>query len=252
MKEPRYDLGLVSVSFRRHSPKEILEAAEAARLSHIEWGSDVHAPAYDRARLSDIAAMQEYYGIKCSSYGTYFRLSETPLEELPLYIEAAKCLNTDVLRFWCGKTSGNKMRDGEKDALVSLAREAAHIAKESGVTLCMECHKDTFTENPKDALALIHAVEDPHFMTYWQPFQWQTAEENLSYAKAVAPYTKHLHVFQWKGEARFPLSDGIAEWREYLSCFPAPRALLLEFMPDDRIETLPREADALRRLIGEE
>ena len=252
MKEPRYNLGLVSISFRRHSPKEILEAAEAARLSHIEWGSDVHAPAYDRARLIEIAAMQNAYGIKCSSYGTYFRLGETPIEELPLYIEAAKCLKTDVLRFWCGKTSGSEMTESEKETLVSLARKAAHIAKESGVTLCMECHKDTFTEDPKDARSLIHAVEDPHFMTYWQPFQWQTAEENLSYAKAVAPYTKHLHVFQWKGEARFPLLDGIAEWREYLSCFPTPRALLLEFMPDDRIETLPREADALRRLIGEE
>ena len=37
-------LGLVSVSFRGHTPREILEEMKKVGLSCIEWGSDVHAP----------------------------------------------------------------------------------------------------------------------------------------------------------------------------------------------------------------
>ena len=102
MKENKYHLGLVSVSFRKHSPKEILEAVRASGLSCIEWGSDVHAPCDDIQRLNEIAELQSRYGICCSSYGTYFRLGETPMEELGSYMQAAKILGTDILRVWCG------------------------------------------------------------------------------------------------------------------------------------------------------
>ena len=46
MKENQYSLGLVSVSFRKNTPKEILEAVKEAGLSCIEWGSDAHAPSF--------------------------------------------------------------------------------------------------------------------------------------------------------------------------------------------------------------
>jgi sugar phosphate isomerase/epimerase len=78
MKE-KYNLGLVSVSFRKHSPKEILEEMKKAELSLIEWGSDVHAPCGDIERLNEIAKLQKEYGIECSSYGTYFRFGQTPI-----------------------------------------------------------------------------------------------------------------------------------------------------------------------------
>ena len=87
-----YTLGLVSVSFRGHTPREIIEAAAAAGLSCIEWGSDVHAPPTDEARLGQIAAMQREYGLTTSSYGTYFRLGQAPLDELYTYIRAAEIL----------------------------------------------------------------------------------------------------------------------------------------------------------------
>ena len=42
-----FQAGLVSVSFRDHSPEEILVAMQQAQLTCIEWGSDVHAPCAD-------------------------------------------------------------------------------------------------------------------------------------------------------------------------------------------------------------
>ena len=247
-----YQLGLVSVSFRGHSPEQIVKAAAHAKIRCIEWGSDVHAPCRDMERLCEIVRLQKAYGLVCSSYGTYFRLGQTPLSELPDYIRAAKLLETDVLRLWCGTKSGRDMTQEEKVWLFAQCREAAEIAKHYGVTLCTECHRGTLTERAEDTLELMRAVDSPHFQTYWQPFQWLDAAGSLEVAKAVAPYIRHVHVFNWKGEKKLPLSNAIPEWRAYLDVLPAGGALLLEFMPDGRMESLCAEAEALRRIVGED
>lgn len=251
MKEGKYQLGLVSVSFRQHSPKEILEVTRAVGLSCIEWGSDVHAPCRDVERLREIAALQREYGIFCSSYGTYFRLGETPAEELEAYIQASRILGTNILRLWCGVKSGKDMTNEERDALLDVCRRAAKVAEASGVTLCMECHKRTFTENPDDAIWLMKSVNSPRFRMYWQPFQWQCSEQNIDNAKKIAPFAEHIHVFNWKGSEKLPLADAVGEWQEYIKVFSTPRTLLLEFMPNGRLEELVREADTLKTIVGE-
>jgi len=251
MTKDKYVLGLVSVSFRQHSPKEILEATKKAGLSCIEWGSDVHAPCHDMERLREIVALQKEYGIFCSSYGTYFRLGETPIDELRDYIDAAKILGTNILRLWCGRKSGKNMTDAEKNDLFAACKKAAEMAESSGVLLCMECHRKTFTEEPNDAVLLIETVNSPAFRMYWQPFQWQSAEQNIENAKKIAPFAKHIHVFNWKGDQKLPLADAVGEWRDYLKEFSAPRTLLLEFMPNKTLEELAGEAVALKNIIGE-
>ena len=247
----QHSTGLVSVSFRAHAPREILCAMRDAGLSLIEWGSDVHAPCRDAARLDELALLMREFGVTCSSYGTYFRLGQTPIDELEHYILAAKRLGTDILRVWCGTKSGADMTPTEVDALLADCRAAAALAQARGVIICTECHRGTFTESADDALWLMQAVGSPHFRTYWQPFQTRTIEQNLTYLRTLAPYVVHLHVFQWKGEERFPLARGIGEWQDYLSLLSSPHALLLEFMPDDRLTTLDAEATALRTMIGE-
>ena len=246
-----YSLGLVSVSFRQHTPRQILEAMNEAQLSVIEWGSDIHGPYNDLQRLNELALMQKEYGIECSSYGTYFRLGQTPISELEGYINAAKLLNTDILRLWCGVKSGADMTEREKNELFSVCLEANDIAKKNNVKLCMECHIRTFTENPSDVLWLMKAVNSPHFRMYWQPFQWQSEKENCVNAEMISPYAEHIHVFNWKGEKTLPLSDAVDEWREYLKRFDTPRTLLLEFMPNGGIDELKVEAEALRLITGQ-
>ncbi len=254
MKENQYRLGLVSISFRSHSPKEILEAVKQAGLTCVEWGSDVHAPCRDMDRLQEIASLQKEYGIACSSYGTYFRLGKTPIEELTDYIAAAKVLGTNIIRLWCGNKSGADMTEEELESLLADCRKAAALGEEHNVIFCMESHHGALTERLEDSLMLMKEINSPHFRLYWQPFQWLEAEDNLSIAQTLAPYTEIVHVFQWKDSmlnpTRYSLSEGLDEWRAYLKAIPAPRTLLLEFMPDDQLFTLPAEADALRTIIG--
>lgn len=251
MNTDKYTAGLVSVSFRECTPREIVEAAKAAGLSCIEWGSDVHAPCNDAARLNEIAELQKEYGIACSSYGTYFRLGETPIEELEAYIKAAKLLGTDILRLWCGRKSGKDMTEEERSSFLEICRRAADIAESNGAVLCMECHRKTFTENPDDAVLLMQTVNSPNFRMYWQPFQWQSVEQNTENAKKIAPYAEHVHVFNWMEDKKLPLAEAVAEWRGYLEKLGAPRTLLLEFMPNGTKDELAGEAASLKFIIGE-
>ena len=243
-----YKLGLVSISFRKHSPEEIILAAKKAGLECIEWGSDVHAPCNDTEKLNSIAALQKEHGIYCSSYGTYFRLGVSEIEELPQYITAAKTLGTDILRLWCGDKAYAEYTEKEKELLFAECRKAAEIAETENVTLCMECHNHTFTDEIEAALELMKAVDSPYFRMYWQPNQFKTVQQNMNYAENISEYARHVHVFNWSGDERYPLEESIEIWQKYLDNFKGERALLLEFMPDDDIETLSREAQALRRI----
>lgn len=209
-----YKCGLVSISFRKNTPKQILATVKKAGLSCIEWGSDVHAPKDDTKKLNEIAVLQNKYGIACSSYGTYFRLGETPTEELEGYIKAAKILGTDILRLWCGDKDSLEYTDSERERLFGECIKAAEIAQKEGVKLCMECHNGTYTNTKDSALELMHAVNSNSFRMYWQPNQYRTEEENIEYAEALTGYTEHIHVFNWSGNKRQTLKDGIDIWKK--------------------------------------
>ena len=245
----QHKLGLVSVSFRQHSPEQILKKIQSCGLDYIEWGSDIHAPVNDVSALQEIAALQRKYNIKCAAYGTYFRIGVTPAEELEAYISAAKCLGTDVLRLWCGSKDSQCYTAPEKEALFATCRSLAETARAHGVRLCMECHGGTFTNTRASSLELMAAVDNPHFKMYWQPNQYETEAENLRYAAAIAPYTEILHVFNWEKNDRFPLAQAKARWQAYLQQFDGAQVLLLEFMPDNELDSLPAEADALKEIV---
>lgn len=244
----KYKYGLASVSFREHTPKQILSAMREAELSFIEWGSDIHAPKDDTKKLCDIAALQNEYGIICSSYGTYFRLGDTTTEELEDYINAAKILGTDILRLWCGNKDSQEYSAKERDHLFKECIKTAQIAEKNGVKLCMECHNDTYTNTRESALELMRSVNSNRFRMYWQPNQFMSQEENLEYAAALSEFTEHIHVFNWDGKNRLPLKSGISIWKKYLEKFSGEKTLLLEFMPDNCIESLVAETEALKKI----
>lgn len=243
-----YKLGLCSISFRNKTPEEILFAMKDAKLSCIEWGSDVHAPKDDIEKINEIVKLQKEYSIECSSYGTYFRLGITPLDELEGYIKVAKMLDTNILRLWCGDKNSQEYSVDEKTALFNDCKAAAIIAEQNGMILCMECHNDTYTNTKESAYELMQTVNSKHFRMYWQPNQFRSKEENLEYANLLSLYTEHLHVFNWENKERYPLQKAVKEWKEYIDCFSEDKTLLLEFMPDGEIETLSCEVKALKEI----
>ena len=241
--------GLVSISFRDLAPEVIIQETVNANLESIEWGSDVHAPYHDTVRLKQIAELQKQHNISCCSYGTYFRLGFSPIEELPQIIHAAKLLGTNILRIWAGRKKASDYTEAERANFFDLCKEAAAIAEGCGITLCLECHRRSYTETKEGALELMETVHSPNFRMYWQPNPDISLADNLDYITALNPYITHIHVFNWSEDQRYPLEEGLDIWRQYLSALSGNHHLLLEFMPDDRIESLASEAKVLQEFL---
>ena len=194
-----YQIGLVSVSFQGLSPEEIIRIAKDAGLNRIEWGSDVHAPFDDAERLSTIAACQRSAGLRCSFHGTYFVLGRDDPAVLSGYIAAAKCLDTSVLRLWCGNQRLRRLyAAGAAGTLWRLPQRCVYRAGAGGY-MCMECHNHTLTDTKESALALMEAISSPAFRMYWQPNQLRSEQENLQYLKLLRPYIVLVHVFSVEG-----------------------------------------------------
>lgn len=242
-------IGLVSVSFRNNKSKEIIKSAYECGLNCIEWGSDVHAPACDVQKIKDIKNECDAFGIECSSYGTYFKIGENSSEELYDYINAARILGTDTIRLWCGNKNADEYSPDEKNLFVEQCVKLAEIAQREDVKLCMECHNNSFVSKKEAALYLMKAVSSPNFRMYWQPNPFAHIKDNLEYAKELSQYTELIHVFNWSGCSRYPLGESMDVWKSYLACFNKDIPLLLEFMPDDRIESLKEEVNALKEIV---
>lgn len=247
----KFDYGLVSVSFRQLNPIEIITYCKNAGLTCIEWGSDVHAPHSQIDALNELAILQQKHGVRCCSYGTYFRIGVNNSDELNSYINAAKILGTNVLRVWCGNKSFAEFSNLEKENFINECKAIAHIAENNNVIVCMECHNGTFTDSVDGALYLMNHVDSPNFQMYWQPNQFITFNDNNEYANRISQYTKRIHVFYWTKDRMYPLSKGKKEWVQYLKNFKTDIPLLLEFMPDGKPETVFTEAKTLFE-IGEE
>ena len=89
---------------------------------------------------------------------------------------------------------------------------------------------------------------------YWQPNQYHDFDWNMRYLRSVAPLVEVAHVFNWSAGpdgkvSRHPLAEASAAWSEYVATLPRGIPLLLEFMPDDRPESLDSEAAALLAIL---
>ena len=118
------------------------------------------------------------------------------------------------------------------------------------MTVALECHPDSLTEDYSSALKFINDVSRENLKMFWQPNQHRDLEYNLDAIKALLPYTVSVHTFFWDEANRYPLSDGVDVWSRYIELLGQKElSYMLEFMPDGRIETLGGEADTLKKLL---
>ena len=148
--------GLVSISFRRYSVDEILDACKSAGLRWIEWGSDVHVPAGNAAIADEVAAKTRAAGLTTIAYGSYFRLGgNTPAEFAP-YVDSAKRLGAKVIRVWGGIKGSEKTTAEERERLIADARAIADMAAAEGLIVTLECHSDTVTDHYESGILFHH------------------------------------------------------------------------------------------------
>jgi len=247
--------GLVSVTFRKIAPAEIVSLVRQAGLHGIEWGGDVHVPHGDLGRAREVREMTHEAGLAVAAYGSYFKVAHSEDNELPFQqvLDTAMELGATTIRVWAG-TAGSDATD--EDALwrvVADLRRIADLAAKSGVRIATEFHGGTLTDTNESTSRLLLEVDHPNLYSYWQPLGGMTDEVCLAGLTQLAPRLAHLHVFHWQTtKDRRPLAQGIERWGKFISLtaqIPGERYAMLEFVENDDPESFLRDAVTLRELL---
>ena len=247
--------GLVSISFRDLTINEIIEMVQIARLDSIEWGGDVHVPHGDKLTARKVHQKCELLGIKCPSYGSYYKVGEynKPVFEFKKVLDSAISLKSEKIRIWAG-TRGTDSADKKYwDYIIKELKELCSLAASEGIDVALEYHGKTLTDNSKDTMKLLAKTNMDNLSTYWQPPVGLTYEENLRDIRILKNHISNIHTFTWHDRERMPLSTGSDKWREYFKLVNTwqTRYCMLEFIKDNSIEGFYKDAATLKDLLRE-
>jgi len=247
--------GLVSITFRKLSPREIVDLVVQAGLSGIEWGGDVHVPQGDLRQARRVRHMTREAGLEVASYGSYYRVGVDGMGPFEPIVDTALELGAPVVRVWAGNLASASADAAYRARVVHESRRVADLAGRAGVAIAYEFHPRTLTDTNESALALLEDVAHDNVGSYWQPPPGASVPASLAGLEAVLPWLRHLHVFVWhrvSGE-RLPLADGERAWMQYLrkaASTGRDHYALVEFVCDDAPEPFLRDAATLRRWLS--
>ena len=247
--------GLVSVTFRKLSPPEIIDLATKASLEAIEWGGDIHVPPTDADAARRVGQMTRDAGLAVAAYGSYYRVSHEP-ETADAVLRTAHAVGAPIVRIWAGRLGSQKADPAYRKTVIEDSRRVAAMARDLNLTLAYEFHGGTLTDTHESARRLLEEVDRPNMKTYWQPPVGATPESCLAGLDAISPWLCNVHVFHWLAEpkTRLPLVQGVPLWHQYFAKIrTVARDLnaLLEFVADDSLEAFAEDARTLKTLLQE-
>lgn len=245
--------GLVSVTFRHLSPKEIINITKRSGLKAIEWGGDVHVPHGHIERAIEVRRLMEKEQLITSAYGSYFRVGVHPVEDFLPILKTAQALNAPTVRLWAGTKKSCEASSDDWNRILLDTKHIAHLARVYGIDLAFEYHNHTLTDTAQSALELIQRISEPNVYLYWQPPVGMPIVERIEGLKSVIPHLKHIHVFHWIGHNRLPLEEGYEEWQSFLSLIPkeTDHFCSLEAVKENDINQFYKDAEVLKRLVLE-
>jgi 3-dehydroshikimate dehydratase len=246
--------GLVSVTFRKLKPSEIVDLVKHAGLQSIEWGGDVHVPHGDLQCAKEVRIITLEAGLQVSSYGSYYKVGcEDNLDTFEKVLETAVTLQAPTIRVWAGDLGSDRADAAWWRRVIDDSRRIAVLAVGSGIKLAFEYHEETLTDNSASACRLLREINQPNMSSYWQPPVTLNLEARIKGLQEIAPWISNLHVFYQSGAEPAPLVEGIAEWSRYMEFvrnLPGERFCLLEFVKGDSPGQFFEDAEALKIICG--
>lgn len=244
--------GLVSITFRNKNALEICALCQKANLCAVEWGGDIHVPPKGN-KARETGRLTREHGLTVCSYGSYFRLSQG-LDAFMYNLDEAINLASPVIRIWAGTKGSGKTTEDERKFLTEELMKVCEKAHQAGVSVALEYHPDTLTDERKSVKRLMRDTAGEAFspLMYWQPrWDWER-EETLSALWDLGDRLSNAHVFTWEHTkdkiVRKPLSDGKTLLTRALSMKKDGYALI-EFVKDNSDEMLINDARTLNEWI---
>jgi sugar phosphate isomerase/epimerase len=292
--QPEIKSGLLSVTFRQLPVEQIVSLAVSAGLESIEWGGDIHVPPGNLARARHVKQLCDDAKLEISAYGSYYRAGDpaqlayaravpaepaapaakqiaapsarktvaaasSPAAAGPSFdeiLETALALGAGTIRVWAGNIASAAATPDDRRTVVADLIRVCDLASRSSITIGLEFHSGTLTDDIASCLDLIRQVNRPNLKSFWQPPNGMIESQALDTLGQLTPHLGNIHVFHWWPDprARLPLADGAARWRKYLKQAGADgvrRFASLEFVRGDDVEQFKRDAATLRALLTE-
>ncbi len=249
--------GLVSVTFRKLAPEQIIELVARAGLAGIEWGGDVHVPHGEVETAAKVGEATVAAELAVAAYGSYYRVgAETHDVAFDGVLATAVALGAPAIRVWAGPRGSAGVDEMHWAAVADDSRRIGEMAGANGIKVAYEFHGGTLTDTNASAMRLLAEVDHPNVYAYWQPRGKTTHADCLAGIDAVADRLLAVHAFTWRRPdgVRLSLADGAADWSEYLSKIAAANpdaAVLLEFVAGDDPEQFLVDAETLKQWLTE-
>lgn len=250
--------GLVSITFRRLAPEDVIGLVARAGLKAIEWGGDIHVPHGDEARAREVGELTRAAGLTVAAYGSYYRIGHSDQDGLPFakVLASARALAVPVIRVWAGTKGSADADTAYADWIAREARRIAAEAEDAGIRVALEFHGGTLTDTTESAVRLLESAGHPNLRTLWQPARAWKPEVRSQSLRAIGPWLEHVHVFHWADDgARQPLAEGAAHWVPWLREAGRLRpgcAALIEFVVGDQPASFLDDAAALKEWLAAE
>ncbi|MBP1991964.1 sugar phosphate isomerase/epimerase family protein [Paenibacillus eucommiae] len=246
--------GLLSVTFRKHSPREIISLVSEAGLQALEWGGDVHVPHGDLRTAGEIGRMTREAGIEISSYGSYYRVG-VHADNLAFgrVLETAVSLKAPSIRVWAGDLGSAEADERWWYQVITDAQHISGMAMKEGIAIDFEYHGGTLTDSQDSANRLLLGIDRPNVRCNWQTPINETMEQRSDGLSAILPSLANIHVFHWLPDGRrCSLDEGRQQWLQYIRIIQKAgktHYALLEFVKDDSTEQFRKDAQILNEIL---
>jgi sugar phosphate isomerase/epimerase len=248
--------GLLSVTFRKLSPEEIVALVKQAKISSLEWGGDIHVPHGDVARAAQVRQLTEQAGLRVSAYGSYYKAGESEAAGLSFekVLASAVSLGAPIIRVWAGQRGSATADAAYREKIVQDSQRIGDLAAARQVKIGYEFHGGTLTDTNESALQLLQAVNHAHVTTFWQPAVGVDDAYRLDGLRALLPWLSNVHVYHWRPpHERMPLAVGEEIWKQYFEVIRSSgrnHDASLEFVRNDDPQAFWEDAVALKGLVG--
>ena len=249
--------GLVSVTFRKLTPRAIVDLVAKGGLDAIEWGGDVHIPHGDIVTARTVRALTADTGLAIPSYGSYYRVGHAEPVPFGVVVETALALGAPIIRVWAGKQGTATADDAYWRAVIDDSIHCANLAAAADLKIAYEFHGNTLTDTDEAALRLLKSVEHPAVTTYWQLRGHADVDRSDASLTGVLPWLTHIHIQASRatdaGRERAPLStmaDAWARWLRIAADAPGDHTAFLEFVAGDSPDQFLDDAQVLRALAA--
>ena len=199
--------GFTSNTFRNIQDLEkIVKIAKHSDSDCIEWSGDKHIT--DMKTAEKAKMLCDKAGISVCAYGSYYRVGTCNKEEWANVCRIANILKAPVIRVWLGNCDSEKTDEKTYTTLISDLKSMCDVASEYNISVCPECHDNTYNNNTDAFLKICNDTDKDNFGTYFQSrykkynYDIDRIERTVEHIKAV-----HVSFFDMRRE-QFPKYNG--------------------------------------------